>query len=187
MTRVIEIFRERCDIDELMYRIKSLDDEKRSILLRSCIDLYIENEPNHGYTATQAAKFIEELGLANEAIFTIITKLVKRNAYYMRRNNIEIYDECRYKYVIMGEITYALDESIDAILRSLDEKDRDTVLKDCIYGLSCGMSGNDLSEFLVLKGFDPASIVIEYLELAKRFDREYIDLGIQTIYVKRIE
>ena len=186
MTRVIEIFRERCDIDELMYRIKSLDDEKRSILLRSCIDLYMENEPNHGYTSMQAAKLIEELGFMDEIIFTIITKLVKRNAYY-GKNNIEIYDECRYKYVIMNEITYALDESIDAILRSLNKKDRDTVLKDCICGLSYGMSGKDLSEFLVLKGFDPASIVIEYLEMAKRFDRENIDTGIQTIYVKRIE
>ena len=184
MTRVIEIYRERCDIDELMYRIKSLDDEKRSKLLRSCIDIYMDSEPNHGYIAMQAAKLIEELGLTNEVIFDIITKLVKRNAYY-GKNNIEIYDECRYKYVIMGEITYALDESIDAILRSLDEKDRDTVLKDCIYGLSIGMNSKDLSEFLVLKGFDPASIVIEYLEVAKRFDRENIDTGIQTIYVMR--
>lgn len=186
MTRVIEIFRERCDIDELMNRINSLDDEKRSKLLRSCMDIYMDNEPNYGYTAIQAAKFIEELGLANEVIFTIITKLVKRNAYY-ERNNIKIYDECRYKYVIMNEITYALDESIDAILRSLNKKDRDTVLKDCIYGLSISMSGKDLSKLLVLKGFDPASIVIEYLEVAMRFDREYIDPGIQTIYVKRIE
>lgn len=186
MTRVIEIFRERCDIDELMYRIKSLDDEKRSILLRSCIDLYMENEPNHEYIAIQAAKLIEELGFVDEIIFTIITKLVKRHAYY-GKNNIEIYDECRYKYVIMNEVTYALDESIDAILRSLNKEDRDTVLKDCIYGLSIGMSTKDLSELLVLKGFDPASIVIEYLEVAKRFDRENIDTGIQTIYVERIE
>ena len=119
-------------------------------------------------------------------IFAIRTKMVKRDSYYVR-NNIEIYDECRYKYVIMNEITYALDESIDAILRSLSKKDRDTVLKDCICGLSYGMSVKDLSEFLVLKGFDPASIVIEYLEMAKRFDRQGIDIGIQTIYVKRIE
>ena len=186
MTRVIEIYRERCDIDELMYRIKSLDDEKRSKLLRSCMDLYMENEPNHGYTSMQAAKLIEELGFVDEIIFTIITKLVKRNAYY-GKNNIEIYDECRYKYVIMNEITYALDESIDAILRSLSKKDYDTVLKDCIYGLSHGMNDRDLSELLVLKGFDPASIVIEYLEMAMRFDRQGIDIGIQTIYVKRIE
>lgn len=186
MTRVIEIYRERCDIDELMNRIKSLDDEKRSKLLRSCMDIYMDNEPNHGYTAIQAAKFIEELGLTNEIIFAIITKLVKRDAYYVR-NNIEIYDECRYKYVIMNEITYALDESIDAILGSLNKKDRDTVLKDCIYGLSINMSGKDLSELFVLKGFDPASIVIEYLEMAMRFDRQGIDIGIQTIYVKRIE
>ena len=186
MTRVIEIYRERCDIDELMNRIKSLDDEKRSKLLRSCTDIYMDNEPNHGYTAIQAAKLVEELGLTNEVIFAIITKLVKRDAYYVR-NNIEIYDECRYKYVIMNEITYALDESIDAILGSLNKKDRDTVLKDCIYGLSHGMSDRDLSELLVLKGFDPASIVIEYLEMAMRFDRQNIDIGIQTIYVKRIE
>lgn len=186
MTRVIEIYRERCDIDELMYRIKSLDDKRRSNLLRSCIDLYMENEPNHEYISMQAAKLIEELGFVDEIIFTIITKLVKKNAYY-GKNNIEIYDECRYKYVIMNEITYALDESIDAILGSLSKKDRDTVLKDCICGLSYGMSDEDLSEFLVLKGFDPASIVIEYLEVAKRFDRENIDTNIQTIYVKRIE
>ena len=186
MTRVIEIYRERCDIDELMNRIKSLDDEKRSKLLRSCTDIYMDNEPNHGYTAVQAAKLVEELGLTNEVIFAIITKLVKRDAYY-ERYNIEIYDECRYKYVIMNEVTYALDESIDAILRSLSKKDRDTVLKDCIYGLSIRMSGNDLSELLVLKGFDPASIVIEYLEMAMRFDRQNIDTSIQTIYVKRIE
>ena len=186
MTRVIEIYKERCDIDELMYRIKSLDDKKRSKLLRSCTDIYMDNEPNHGYTAIQAAKLIEDLGLTDEIIFTIITKLVKRNEYYVR-DCIEIYDECRYKYVIMNEITYALDESIDAILRSLNKKDRDTVLKDCIYGLSCGMSDEDLSEFLVLKEFDPASIVIEYLEVAMRFDRQNIDTGIQTIYVKRIE
>ena len=186
MTRVIEIYRERCDIDELMYRIKSLDDKKRSKLLRSCMDIYMDNEPNHGSTAMKAVKLIEELGLENEVIFGIITKLVKRNEYY-GRNNIEIYDECRYKYVIMGETTYALDESIDAILRSLNEKDRDTVLKDCIYGLSCGMSGNDLSELLVLIGFDPASIVTEYLEMAMRFDRQNIDTGIQTVYVKKIE
>ena len=115
MTRVIEIYRERCDIDELMNRIKSLDDEKRSKLLRSCTDIYMDNEPNHGYTAVQAAKFIEELGLTNEVIFTIITKLVKRDAYYVR-NNIEIYDECRYKYIIVNNITYALDESNDAML-----------------------------------------------------------------------
>ena len=186
MTRVIEIYRERCDIDELMNRIKSLDDKKRSKLLRSCTDIYMDNEPNHGYTAIQVAKLVEELGLTNEVIFAIITKLVKRDAYY-ERNNIEIYDECRYKYVIMNEITYALDESIDAILRSLNKKDRDTILKDCIYGLSRGMSDRDLSELLVLKGFDPASIVIEYLEMAMRFDRLNIDIGIQTIYVKRIE
>lgn len=186
MTRVIEIYRERCDIDELMYRIKSLDDEKRSKLLRSCMDIYMDNEPNHGYTAVQAAKLIEELGFVDEIIFTIITKLVKRNAYYVR-DCIEIYDECRYKYVIMNEITYVLDESIDAILGSLNKKDRDTVLKDCICGLSHGMNDRDLSELLVLKGFDPASIVIEYLEMAKRFDRQNIDTGIQTIYVKRIE
>ena len=186
MTRVIEIYRERCDIDELMYRIKSLDDKKKSKLLRSCIDLYMNDEPNHGYTAVQAAKLTEELGLTNEVIFTIITKLVKKNEYYVR-DCIEIYDECRYKYVIMNEITYALDESIDAILGSLSKKDRDTVLKDCIYWLSIGMNDRDLSEFLVLKGFDPASIVIEYLEMAMRFDRQGIDIGIQTIYVKRIE
>ena len=186
MTRVIEIYKERCDIDELMYRIKSLDDKKRSKLLRSCMDIYMDNGSNHGYTAVQVAKLVEELGLTNEVIFAIITKLVKRDAYYVR-NNIEIYDECRYKYVIMNEITYALDESIDAILGSLSKKDRDTVLKDCIYGLSRGMSDRDLSELLVLKGFDPASIVIEYLEMAMRFDRQNIDTGIQTIYVKRIE
>lgn len=186
MTRVIEIYRERCDIDELMNRIKSLDDEKRSKLLRSCTDIYMDNEPNHGYTAVQAAKLIEELGFVDEIIFAIITKLVKRDAYY-ERNNIEIYDECRYKYVIMNEVTYALDESIDAILGSLNKKDRDTVLKDCICGLLRSMSDEDLSELLVLKGFDPASIVIEYLEMAMRFDKQNIDTGIQTIYVKRIE
>lgn len=186
MTRVIEIYRERCDIDELMNRIKSLDDKKRSKLLRSCMDIYMNNGSSYEYTAVQVAKLVEELGLTNEVIFAIITKLVKRDAYYVR-NNIEIYDECRYKYVIMNEITYALDESIDAILGSLSKKDRDTVLKDCIYGLSHGMSDRDLSELLVLKGFDPASIVIEYLEMAMRFDRQGIDIGIQTIYVKRIE
>ena len=186
MTRVIAIYRERCDIDELMYRIKSLDDKKKSKLLRSCMDIYMNNGSNYENTAVQAAKLVEELGLTNEVIFAIITKLVKRDAYYVR-NNIEIYDECRYKYVIMNEITYALDESIDAILGSLSKKDRDTVLKDCIYGLSRGMSDRDLSELLVLKEFDPASIVIEYLEMAMRFDRQGIDIGIQTIYVKRIE
>ena len=60
MTRVIEIYRERCDIDELMYRIKSLDDKKRSKLLRSCMDIYMDNEPNHGYTTVQAVKSVEE-------------------------------------------------------------------------------------------------------------------------------
>ena len=69
----------------------------------------------------------------------------------------------------------------------MSKKDRDTVLKDCIYGLSRGMNDRGLSELLVLKGFDPASIVIEYLEMAMRFDRQGIDIGIQTIYVKRIE
>lgn len=186
MTRVIEIFKERCDIDELMYKIKSLDDKKKSKLLRSCMDIYMNNGSSYENTAIQAAKLIEELGLTNEVIFAIITKLVKRDAYYVR-DCIEIYDECRYKYVIMNEITYALDESIDAILRSLSKKDRDTVLKDCIYWLSIGMNDRDLSEFLVLKGFDPASIVIEYLEMAMRFDRQNINTGIQTIYVKRIE
>ena len=186
MTRVIEIYRERCDIDELMNRIKSLDDEKRSKLLRSCIDIYTDNGSIYGYTEIQLAKLIEDLELTDEIIFTIITKLVKRNEYYVR-DCIEIYDECRYKYVIMNEVTYALDESIDAILGSLNKKDRDTVLKDCIYWLSIGMNDRDLSEFLVLKGFDPASIVIEYLEMAMRFDRQGIDTGIQTIYVKRIE
>lgn len=187
MERVLEIFGERCDIDELEHRVKALDEKKKTDLLMSC--MYLTTRAMSEFPVeveTDLIPRMNEFGLTDAFIIASI-KMLYNDSEECWEYGIDIYNERKYNFVIMKKTTNALDESIDRILDSLSEVELNIVVRDCIYGLGLNMSPRDLADFLVSTNFNSASIVIKYLKVAMRGERLDSYLKFDTIYVKRVE
>lgn len=187
MERVLEIFGERCDIDELEHRVKALDEKKKTDLLMSC--MYLTTRVMSEFPVeveTDLIPRMNEFGLT-EAFIIASIKMLYNDSEEHWEYGIDIYNERKYNFVIMDKTTNALDDSINKILDSLSEVELNVVVRDCIYGLGLDMSAKDLADFLVSTNFNSTSIVIEYLKVAMRGERFDSYLKFDTIYVKRVE
>lgn len=187
MKRVLEIFGEICDIDELEHKVKTLGEKEKTDLLTSC--MYLTTRAMSKFPVeveTDLIPRMNEFGLTDAFIIASI-KMLYNDSEECWEYGIDIYNERKYNFVIMKKTTNALDESINRILDSLSEVELNIVVGDCIYGLGLNMSPRDLANFLVLTNFNSASIVIEYFKAAMRNDRQGNPLKFDTIYVKRVE
>ena len=187
MERVLEIFGERCDIDELEHRVKALDEKKKTDLLMSC--MYLTTRVMSEFPVeveTDLIPRMNEFGLT-EAFIIASIKMLYNDSEEHWEYGIDIYNERKYNFVIMDKTTNALDDSINKILDSLSEVELNTVVRDCIYGLGLNMSAKDLADFLVSTNFNSVSIVIKYFKEAMRGERFDSYLKFDTIYVKRVE
>ena len=87
----------------------------------------------------------------------------------------------------MGKECYAIDESVDAILKSLSAEDLDTVVRDCIREMRLNIDCDECVDMIMPDKFDPRLIVVKYLEEATKRDRRGRSMKIDSIRVERIE
>lgn len=181
MTRVIEIFGKVCEFDELPDVLKTLDAERTSELLGACAILITD----YMHCNAPLAGVIEQIGLSDEFIIATIKVLLNDTRDYWGFG-IEIYTAHKYRYTIMGKECYAIDESVDAILKSLSAEDLYTVVRDCIREMRLNIDCDEFVDMIMPDKFDPRLIVVKYLEEATKRDRHGRSMKIDSIRVERI-
>ena len=83
-------------------------------------------------------------------------------------------------------VCQAIDESVDAILKSLSAEDLDTVVRDCIREMRLNIDCDEFVDMIMPDKFDPTLIVAKYLEEATKRDRHGRSMKIDSIRVERI-
>lgn len=182
MTRVIEIFYEVCEFDELPDVLKTMDLVRKSELLGTCAYLLGESH----CISSNTSGIIEAVELSDEFIIATIKRLLGDSKDYWGLG-LEIYTAHKYRYTIMGKECYAIDESVDAILKSLSAEDLDTVVRDCIREMRLNIDCDEFVDMIMPDKFDPRLIVVKYLEEATKRDRHGRSMKIDSIRVERIE
>ena len=129
---------------------------------------------------------IETVELSDEFIIATIKRLLGDSEDYWGLG-LEIYTAHKYRYTIMGKECYAIDESVDAILKSLSAEDLDTVVRDCIREMRLNIDCDEFVDMIMPDKFDPRLIVVKYLEEATKRDRRGRSMKIDSIRVERIE
>ena len=183
MTRIIEIFYKICEFDELPDVLKTMDLVRKSELSGTCA--YLLGDRMH-CNSSNISGIIEAVELSDEFIIATIKRLLGDSEDYWGLG-LEIYTAHKYRYTIMGKECYAIDESVDAILKSLSAEDLDTVVRDCIREMRLNIDCDEFVDMIMPDKFDPTSIVVKYLEEATKRDRRGRSMKIDSIRVERIE
>lgn len=182
MTRIIEIFYKICEFDELPDVLKTMDLVRKSELLGTCA--YLLGERMH-CISSNISGIIETVELSDEFIIATIKRLLGDSEDYWGLG-LEIYTAHKYRYTIMGKECYAIDESVDTILKSLSAEDLDTVVRDCIREMRLNIDCDEFVDMIMPDKFDPTLIVAKYLEKATKRDRRGRSMKIDSIRVERI-
>lgn len=182
--RVIEIFNERCELNDLKDRLKSLNEEKKAMLTRACVGLSARFMDLGGCVEEHVMSIIHEMKLSDEFIVATIKRLLDGKRDYWKHDIIDIYTVRKYKYVVMGKEYDSSDEAIDVILNTLSEDDRNIIIEECITLLA--HTRENFAKLLVSSNFDYKTLIVEYFDTVERLERHDRSMGKNRISVERV-
>ena len=182
--RVIEIFNERCELNDLKDRLKSLNEEKKAILTKACVWLSARFMGLDGCVEDHMMSIIREMKLSDEFIMATIKRLLDGKRDYWKHGIIDIYTVRKYKYIVMGKEYDSSDEAIDVILNTLSEDDRNIIIEDCITLLA--HTRENFAKMLISSNFDYRTLIVEYFDTVERLERHDRSMGMNRIYVERV-